>query len=106
MRRLRPAEAEREAAEGATTATTRRMITYLDRLARVPTLVVICSPEELHVLQTGGAPPGATPVGKAALEMIERIRQAQGQYLRDGIGVQIEIRVGNEYQSEKVAESR
>lgn len=82
------------------------MITYLDRLARVPTLVVICSPEELHVLQTGTAPPGGTPVGKAAMEMIQRIRQAQGQYLRDGIGVQMEIRVGDEHQSEKVTERR
>lgn len=82
------------------------MITYLDRLARVPTLVVICSPEELHVLQTGTAPPGATPVGKAAMEMIQRIRQAQGQYLRDGIGVQIEIRVGTQYESKKVTERR
>ena len=105
MRRLRPAEAEREAAER-TTTTTHPMITYLDRLARIPTLIVICTPEELHVLQTGGALPGATPVGKAAMEMIEKIRQAQGQYLRDGIGVQIEIRVGTQYESKKVTERR
>jgi len=70
------------------------MITYFEPLARVPTLVVICTPEELHILQTGTAPPGGTPVGKAALEMIERIRQAQGQKVRTGIGVQMEIRVG------------
>lgn len=65
----------------------------IERKPTTNVVVVTCTPEELHVLQTGTAPPGGTPVGKAALEMIQRIRQAQGRKVRTGIGVQMEIRV-------------
>ena len=60
-----------------------------DRATNV--VVVTCTPEELHVLQAGNVPPGGTPVGKAAMKMIERVSQAQGRYLRDGMGAPIEI---------------
>lgn len=79
----------------------------IERQPTTNVVVVTCTPDELHVLQTGTAPPGATPVGKAALERIERIRAAQAKCLRDGIGVRFEvIEVVDSRPLQKVAERR
>ena len=63
----------------------------IERQPTTNVVVVTCTPEELHILQTGTAPPGGTPVGKAAMERIERIRRMQAECLRDGVAMRLEV---------------